>query len=876
MKIILLHIFFFFTVIIPLVAQESILDKKISIKSKNETISTILSKIEKDNHFYFSYSNNSIPADSMVSIKVRKKPLRDILNELLNENDYEFIIVENQVIVKKREGGRLIDPNKKYILSGFINDNNNGEPVIGASVFVSEIRNGTTTNPYGFYSLSLPMGNYTVEYSYLGYKKKIQRVNLGKNTRVSMPLENEMQILQEIVVEGKKNIIEKSQISELRMRPTNVSTMPSFMGSPDLLKSIQYLPGILPHSDGSSFFYVRGGNRDQNLILIDDAPVYSTSHLFGFFTSVVPEAINDVKIYKGDFPINYGGRISSVLDIHTREGNSNHFNMDGTLGLFTSRISVQGPFKKEKSSYFFSIRKSNLDWLMKKVGSGLDINFYDMNFKTNLSLNQKNKIFFSFYSGKDNMLVFNESTGNAGFTWKNFTTSLRWNHIYNEKLFQNTILYLSSYENNLIISDKNGTSWKSNIVQTGLKLDYTYYKDSKNTWRFGGGLTSYFFNPGNIELNQVVYGGSGYIPNAQKKAQDLFLYAGNEYKFSEKLSMHYGLRAVVWNNVGKSQEYIYDANHQVTNTIHYEKSETYHTYFDLEPRAGIKYTIDSISSLKLSYSRITQHLQLLSNSMSPFSAMEVWYPSGPNILPQKADQVVAGYFRELPRKFILSVETYYKYMHHQTEYSDHANTLLNPYIEGELRFGSARAYGLELMLKKESGRFNGWMSYSLAKVRKQIAAINDNKPYPPFNDRLHAVAFCLQFEASKFWVFSANWIFATGAAFSTPTGFYYYQGSQVPVYSSRNNDRLPSYHRLDVGILLRLNPNHKGHFEHAVQLSLYNVYNRHNPVSVTFNKTRLEDQSLAVPSNVLNNAIVVPTSLALTSFIPSINYTLSF
>jgi outer membrane cobalamin receptor len=653
--------------------------------------------------------------------------------------------------------------------------------------------------------------------------------------------------------------------------------LPGFAGEVDLVKSLQSVPGIKTYGDGSTLFYVRGGNRDQNLILVDEAPIFNPSHLFGFFSALAPDAINDAEVYKGDFPSGFGGKLSSVIDIKVKEGNMKRIGFGGSLGPYTSNLSFEGPLKKEKCSFFISARNSNLNWLMssKVTERSFKINFFDVNTKLNFKLNDNNRFFVSAYGGQDDFTRIAASTYNTyGIKWNNLLGSLRWNHIYNSKLFSNSTIYYSRYNYFLYVSKELDDYWKSSIDNMAFKTDFTYYLNPNNTLKAGINISRYTSNPGNVNFSDAeIQRRAPVIPKYISMEYDLYI--SNQQTIGDKIILNYGLRLPVWQNFGATTFYSFNDEYQVTDTTNYKKNIPYITYFSPEPRLSLKYLVSKKTSLQIGYSRTSQFIQILSNSVSPFTSLEVWVPCGPNIKPQTADQFTAGYFQSLFKsKFNLSAEIFYKQLYNQIEYKDHADLLFNPQLEGELRFGKGWSYGIELMFSKPQGNFTGWISYTYSRALMKIDGVNNNDIYPAFYDSPNNVNINLSYSLKR-WLFSTSWIYLTGNAITTPVAFYYYNGYTIPIYGNKNNDRLPDYHRLDFSITYRINKPER-RFQHSIMLSVYNAYARNNPISINFNKIVDSNGKIVIPADLNGNYELVPTKMYVAGIIPSINYKFKF
>lgn len=863
------------------------LDKKISINARNLPLGKIIQMISERSGIYFSYSPQAIPIDKKISIRAEDKPVSTILDQLLLPNGIDYFLSESQVVLKLHrplEGEHPVDNKvsvRSFTISGYVRDSTSGEVIIGANVYDKTTLQGATTNGYGFYSLSLPAGRYSVAFSFIGYSPELLEIDLTENRIITVALsEARLDIKEvEIVADPGKPNLNNNKAGEIRLSHGTLKQIPGFAGNIDIIKTLQTVPGIVAFGDGSTFYYVRGGNSDQNLLVIDEAPIYNPSHLFGFFSALAPDAIKDVHIYKGDFPASYGGRLSSVVDVKVRDGNLKRFGFAGNIGPFTTDLTLEGPILKEKSSFLISGRKSNLNWLTTSNtnGSNFTINFYDLNAKLNLRLNNNNRIFLTSYVGNDD---FSRLTSPAlkqtfGISWKNAVGTLRWNHIFNNRLFSNTTFCYSRYNYYLYMYKEQNDYWNSAISNTTLKTDFSWYPNPRNTVKAGIEVSSHFSNPGNVHYSDSLI--QRFIPEIPTyRSVEYALYLSNEQELSRKLFLRYGLRVVLWQNLGPTSVYFFDANHNVIDTAKVARNTIYSSFVNPEPRLSFTYLLNQISSLKFSYSRTVQYLQMLSNSTSPFTSLEVWTPGGPNIKPQKADQLELGYFRRQPGAgYEFSLETFYKRFYNQVDYKDHANMLYNPLIEGELRFGKAWSYGAEVLLRKTGRKFTGWIGYSYTRSFRQIEGINNNKTFRATYDRPHNISISVSYKPGNHWDFSAHWIYLTGSTFSSPTGFYKVNGYTVPVYGDKNNDRLPDYHRMDLSLAFLISkPDNK--FRHSLIITMYNAYGRHNPFSVNFNKMMNDNGDFVVPTNLNGDYELVSTGISVAGIIPSLNYTFRF
>jgi hypothetical protein len=733
----------------------------------------------------------------------------------------------------------------KFTISGYVKDGGDGEAIIGAVVYKQGTQISTTTNEYGFYSLTLPAGKHTLVVTYLGYTTIVQEIDLTKNTTLNFEPKEQGRDLQEVEVsaEAADKNIKSTEMSATKIDIKQIQKMPALLGEVDVIKAIQLLPGVTTVGEGASGFNVRGGNIDQNLVLLDEAPVYNSSHLFGFFSVFNPDAVKDVKLIKGGIPSQYGGRVSSILDIRMKEGNSKTYEVNGGIGTIFSRLAIEAPIVKDKVSFIVAGRRSYIDILakpeLKKKQPDLanaKFYFYDLTAKLNWKINPKNTVYVSGYFGKD---VFG-----AGFTfnWGNATTSLRWNRVINNKLFMNLTAFYSNYDYELGFKN-DGTSqkfeWKSNIINYSIKPDFTYYMNGKSTIRFGLQSILYDFKPGTAKVtddnNNTIN-----IGLQDKRGVEYAAYVGNEYKLLPRLTVDYGLRWSAFTYIAKT---IYNYRDTIPNTEKPLDSEKKNdnwqfskTYNNAEPRFSLNYVIDDKSSIKASYNRMAQYIQIVSNTAAS-TPLDVYTSATNNIKPLVADQGALGYFRNFrDNMFETSLEVYYKYMQNQLDYIDNADLLLNKYLEAQLLQGLGRAYGAELYVRKTKGKLTGWVSYTLSKTERLVRGISNDKWFYSKYDRTHMVNTVVTYDLNKRLTFSGNFIFLSGTPATFPNAKLQIQTINVPynTTNTRNNYRITPYNRLDLSVTFHLtrNPDAKKH--HALVLSVYNVYNRRNAFSIYF------------------------------------------
>jgi len=724
---------------------------------------------------------------------------------------------------------------EKATISGSITDVETGEELIGATVLVKELGSGTVANVYGFYSLTLPKGSYTIEYGYIGYITKTETIDLQADQLINLEMQPKGINIGtfEVVDERTNENVESVEMSSTNLQMEAIKKIPALMGEVDVIKAIQMLPGVQTVGEGSSGFYVRGGGVDQNLILLDEAPVYNASHLLGFFSVFNSDAIKDVQLYKGGIPAEYGGRLSSVLDIRMKEGNSKGFHGSGGLGTISSRLMLEAPIAKKKGSFMIAGRRTYADVFLKlHPDTNIRKNklyFYDLNLKANYKINDNNRVFLSGYFGRD-VFGFGDE---FGMNWGNQTATVRWNHVYTPKLFSNLTLIYSNFD--YFLGSEDGAqafSWNSDIKDYTAKLDFSYFPSPKHTLRFGALSTYHNFNPGLVkgEGDETIF---SQLQVPKSNAIESGLYVSNEHKISKRFSARYGLRWSVFQNVGPTTIYTFDDEFNATDTTDYASGDFYNTFQGLEPRVSMRYSMSDNSSIKASYNRTRQYVHLASNSTSS-SPLDIWFPSSPNVKPQIADQVAAGYFLNLKdNSYELSAEMYYKWMKNSIDFKNHAQLLLNPQLEGELRFGNARAYGLELMVRKQEGKLSGWVSYTLARTERRIPEI-DPDWYPTKYDKTHDISVVASYQLNEQWSFGGAWVYSTGAAVTLPTGRFEYQGVIVPVYSTRNGERMPSFHRLDLSATWDFKQKEGKKWDGELVFSVYNAYMRKNAFQINF------------------------------------------
>ncbi|MFP4488171.1 MAG: TonB-dependent receptor [Bacteroidales bacterium] len=731
------------------------------------------------------------------------------------------------------------DAQESYTISGRVTDTGSGEDLIGATVVLEPGLQGTVTNNYGFYSLSAPPGNYTISFRYLGYETAEKDIQLNSDIKLDAGLKQKSINLDEVLVSTVKSNrnIAHAEMSVDRLDIKQADLIPVLMGEKDILKTLQLLPGISTVSEGGTGFNVRGGSIDQNLILLDEAPVYSASHLAGFFSIFNSDIIRDITVYKGGIPARYGGRAASVVDISMDNGNNREFEGSGGIGLLSTRLSVEGPLIKDRMSFLLSGRRSYADIILKTlpgdfIEKGTRLYFYDFNAKVNYQVGDRNRFFLSAYAGRD---VFGYEE--FGMGWGNYTGTFRWNHLFSDRVFSNTSLIYSdfSYGFNL---DRD-TGYESGIKDYAIKNDISFFPNTDNTINAGLEVHYRDFNPGALHSTEQ---GRLNIVMDRKEALEIGVYGQNEHNISDGIKSSYGLRMSAFRQMNGR-----DSNR---------------TYLIAEPRLSFNYRISSSSSVKISYNRLSQYIHLLSNSTSG-QVTDIWVPSTDRVKPVTASQFATGYFRNFLSDIIeSSVELYYKNLNNITDFEDGTNIILNENIEDNILSGRGRSYGAEFFIKKKQGRFRGWLSYTVSRTENLVGGINDDNWYPAKYDKTHDISLVGTWDISKRLALSSVFVYATGNAVTFPEGKYSLNNILIPYFTARNAYRMPAYHRMDISMKIR-GKERKG-FNTSWDISVYNIYDRHNAYSIYFRE------------NENNSAATEAVKLSLFGIVPSLTFNINF
>lgn len=853
-------------------AQESPVQYRYT--ARHMPVETVITQISELTGKKFAYSPQQIDTTRRISCRIKAKDLSALLDGVFRKNQISWEIIDDQIVLKRANEGKTAEAIKPISFSGTLQDATTGELLPGVHVIINGKPDVLITNSYGFFSTKLPAGRHQIAFILGGYSSQTEEIDIKSPLMLR-------QALRPLTVSYEPVNITAEPVTGFQGTHNKnlMDALKGYGGQGDVIKAVNSQPGFHLFGDGSTLFYVRGGQSNQNLILIDEAPIYNPSHMFGFFSAFSPEAIREVKAWKGDQPARYGGRLSSVIDIHSREGNQYKHGLTGNLGPFASSLTFEGPIQKEKSSFIISARRSNMEWLRPSRYSPEDFyfNFYDVHAKINAQLNARNRLYLTLYSGGDNFSRLTESSLKTfGISWGNLTGTLRWNYIPHNTLFINSTLIYSNYDYYLYLNGLQTDFWKSSIQARIFKTDLSWYIRKNSTIRAGLEFGNHLSDPGNITYQQQEK------PEFRKKfpmyrSLTAQAYLSSETKLlNEKVVLDIGLRIPVWLNYGPFTVYYYNAAYEPFASADIPADSVYYIHTGLEPRCRIEFQAGSGITAMLGYSRTLQYIQSLSNSASPFTTLETWAPAGPVMAPQQADLLSGGVsYATRDGRFTFAAEVFHKWMQNQIDYKDHANLLYNQHLEGQLRFGSSTAYGLEFLLKKNKGSMTGWLAYTYSRASRTTNSLNRDEAYRPYYDRPHQGQIVVQYQPSRRLGLQLGWYYMSGGTTTIPDGFYNLHGYLVPVYSGKNNKRLPDYHRMDVSAEFRLNkPGNP--FRHSIIFSVYNLYGRLNPFIINFNKIMDDKGNYVVPDNLASGDPIIPTELSVAGFIPSIQYKFSF
>jgi hypothetical protein len=728
--------------------------------------------------------------------------------------------------------------NAPVAISGYVSDAATGERLAGVTVVETNLKKGTVTDENGFYSIHIPPGNWSLQVSYIGYSPLIKTGRSLSAATFNFEMEHNDIQLGEVVVEAQRRDenVRAAAMGVVKLDIKEIRVIPPFLGEVDVVRALQLMPGVQATSEGSTGFSVRGGNSDQNLILLDDAPVYNSGHLLGFFSIFNNDAVNDVTLYKGDIPAAYGGRLSSLLDVEMKEGDMTKHSVAGSVGTISSKLTVDGPVVNDRTTFLIAGRRTYADLFLPFAKDenlhGHSLYFWDANMKLSHVVNKSNRVYLTGYSGRD---VF--GTSDTRMSFGNTTASLKWNHVFSPNLYMDAGLLFSRYNYNIGFEGSDSTgigaqsfTWASDVADVQQRLDFTHYINARHKLQYGLSAIYHSFFPGKISGSDGNTDFSLNLPSTH--AVESGVYASDEFKVSESLTLRYGIRLSMFQNMGKATAYTFDSNYMPVDSVSYRAGDIYNTHHGIEPRIAFTWLLNGVSSVKGSYSHTVQFVALAQNSASG-TPLNVWFPASPNIEPQLCNQFSTGYFRNFrSNMYEVSGEVYYKSLRNLIDFRDHAELFLNKYLEGEVRKGKGHSYGFEFLLRKNRGMFTGWLGYTYSRSFRIVPAINNGKKYPALYDKPHTVNVVASYAPKKRLSLSAAWTYATGLPLTLPAGRAVIGNTILPVYSDRNSYRMEDYHRLDVSLTLKEKekPGRKWHSE--LNLSIYNIYNRHNAWAV--------------------------------------------
>jgi len=814
----MIRIFFFFFCLVFFICGTSfgqsskVLKQEISISFHQDSLSLALLKLQNVITGDFAFDPSIIPHGKYITQNFVKTSVANILNQILSGTGIAYTSVGKAlVIVKKRA--------EIYTINGHIRDENSGEELIGASIYITSLHTGAVTNQYGFYSITIPKGDYELIISHLGYNTAVKHVMLNRSLALDHPLSVRVYKLAEVNIEPNITDSIYAQTSGKNVPTDLLNRLPYYVGEIDVVKALQMQSGIKAMTEGSSGLFVRGGNIDQNLITLDEAMVYNPSHLFGLVSIFNSDAIRSIKIYDDHKPANFGGRLSSVVDVRMANGNNKEFHVKGGASLLSVRAAAEGPIKKETGSFLIAFRRSLLDLLdhnFKIVNP--NSSYYDLNIKTNYQVNMNNKLFYSFYYGDDHLFSKNSYVNN----WGNVTSKFRWNHVFNSRLFFNLSAIYSNYKNLLDINADTIAEkyqWKTGIKDISIKGDFTFYKNPVNEIQFGGIATLHQFIPGEaanafpIDFNI-----------ARNKALESALYISHQLSIKNILQLNYGLRAGFFSN-GEDRADLFDSDGSRLN------KKEYYNYIGMEPRVYLALSLKHDQRLHAAYNHNYQYLQLIQNNELAFSSLETWMPSSELTKPQRSDYWSVGY-DYFPNNYKVLIDLYYKIMYNQLAFSNHAQVIQNPGIRKQLLSGKSDAYGLNVNISKTSENFTGNLSYSFSRVFRKIVDINNNVRFPANFDIPHDLKLTMSYSLNNNLSVSSFFTYTTGRVVTLPVGYYQQEGIQVPIFENRNGSRFPDFHRLDLSAQYHLTSSNTN--KHALasvfSAGIYNAYNKKNPL----------------------------------------------
>ncbi|MEO9802961.1 MAG: TonB-dependent receptor [Reichenbachiella sp.] len=869
------------------ICQTDILSQQVSLRVEDTLLEEVLNRLSDEFSVEISYSDNHVPLRKNVSLSFDGS-LGNALKLLLADSGVSFKLIGGQVVlIPESQFVR-----QTHVLSGYVRDSLNGEDLIGVSIKVKDADTGVITNNYGFYSLSLPEGSYEIVYSYLGFQQLSKKIDLTSDKELSIGLPQSALQLNELVIESdtEADVISSVEMNNAVLTVQRLKQMPALLGEVDIVQSLLLLPGVQSVGEGKTGLYVRGGSADQTLIQLDEATIFNAFHIGGLFSVFNPDVLKDVKLHKGGAPVQYGGRLSSVLDVRMKEGNKQKFSSSGGIGTISSRLSIEGPLSKtkgelktNKGSFILSGRRTYLDLLLGLSGdsevNGNKLFFYDLNGKINYSINKNNRIFASSYVGRD---VF-RLKDDVSLKWGNFITSLRWNHLFNSKLFLNTTFLYSNFNYGFSLEDNLfGINWESSLKNYSLKTDFYYYINPTLELDFGYSIIWHHFSPADI-VPLENFAAFEPIEITTENALEQGLYTSLKKKVSDKLEVNLGLRFSLFQNYGPGEYYVYEdgsskVNSNITDTLRASKYELINTSFGFEPRINARFLINSSTSVKGSYNRNKQYIHVLANNTVGFPT-DRYKPSNPNLSPQTSDQFSLGIFKKI-RNLTWSAEGYYRIMQDLAQINSDPNAIISNSLEQKLYTGKGWSYGLEMSLRKEKGKTTGWVSYTWSRTWHQLANLNGGKRFNPFYDRTHDVNVAVSHMLKPRISISTNWVFSSGQALSLPIGKYEVDGKSIPLFddTNLNGDRGPAYHRLDLSFEIKGKNKKKRRWQGSWNIAFYNLYFRKNLIGFQYRDVINGDPEFSGSEKGLNieSREFRAVGSYLFQFIPSVTYNFKF
>ncbi len=848
---------------------------KISISYKKSPLKEILADISNQTGFMFVYNSQLVDDEIKLDIKIRNKKLSNVLSQISATLEFSYIITDTHIILKPRKkdinnNRQSQQTSKNAVISGYIRDASSHEMLIGATVAVNNSNKGTLTNAYGYYSLPLEKGEYTITFSYLGYRREYININLRENETIDKdlePIETQLEAIS-VTADKTKNSITESLNNSSSIKAADFNKYAGLIIGGDLVGILATDHGITRQSDGSAFYNVRGGYKDQNLILIDEAPIYHPSHLFGFYSAVAPEAVNSLNVYTSDFPLKYGGRLSSITDIHTKDGSSGKVIISSEFTPLTNSHRIETPINRDKITGTADIRSSNLRWIADLMEFKGDNKFYDIHAKIHIKASPKDRIYLSYFRGKDAYSNL-QTNNNYSVAWQNNTATIRQYKIISPKIYLNNNIYIGHYSYKLFTSENHDSYWRTRIGNFGIKTDFVYNIAANHTIKAGAEYTYTDIDPAtqyidNKKSNKGIISGN---------ADNIVGYLGVESKIGNSIAIKYGSRLSVWNNFGPAKYFEYNITKMNWDTTLVPEGR-FNTFWNFEPRVALVYKPNAKTILKVSAEHNIQYLHMLSNSISPFTTLDFWIPSGKYFKPQTSDcaTFTATY---TTRELIFTFCTYYKYSKNITEYGQHANMLLNEAIERDFFLGETTAQGFETAIEKDKGslKMKCFYAYTYSQrytpdLMKHKYISNDNIP--------HNVHIMAQYTINNRLTFKADFNCCSGTPYTMPVGFYYYQDYKIPYYGSRNNARLRMYHKLNAAVVYNFQRPLNKYIKHSVTLSVYNVYNRKNYVLVSYNKIETPEGTYLVPTDMIKDNQFLATGLSLPGVFPMVSYNILF